>query len=322
MKTVLLIIGILLIGLLAYKVIFSLLSLQVSTKRKRLSQVLREFEKVEQTNKLSNWLKKRNLLHLISPKMIMDESEKYGQKINMSSFFSTFLIGFIVGIIVFIVYLKSFIFLIPLSLIGGFIAVNIKLHTIKKEYLELLNSKLSIYMSSVATAINTFGNIRGTMQSVIPTLEQPIKNDVEQALMYLQDGKDVRTSFADMNQKYQSKELTHFHEQLDIIIKSGATSNTTLRELAQKMKGKVKYHRQLETAHREGLRNWRTFVFLTLSVPFLMIFLSFENFLTITGSPIFSFGYLIAFALMSYSYKKIKDLELYDPTTDVKNIKL
>lgn len=309
------IISLIVIALLSYFIINKLISRQNGLKRKRLSQVLSTDEKNMRTS-FTDWLDKKGVLRYLSPAMIMAESETYGKKITVQSFVSSFILGVLIGLVIIFVYFQPFIYLFPLALIGGVVAVNMKLHKIKKEYVQLLDSKISIYMSSIATSMRTFGNIRGAMQSVLPTLEEPIKNDVEKALISLQDGKEVRVAFGEMNRKYNQKELTHFHDQLDIIVKGGAGENDTLRNLAFKMKKKSTYRRKLQTAHRGAFKVWKTFVFLTLSVPFLFLFVSFDNFLLIMNSPLLSLAFLIALFLIAYTYRKLEQLEVYDPTSD------
>lgn len=303
------------VAVLAYIIVLKLLDKKQNFKRKRLSQLLQK-DKGTGDSQLGSWLEKKNLRQYFDPTMIMEASERYGKRISPQAFTSTFIIGVLLAVLAIFIYFHPFLYLLPLALFGGVIAVNVKLHGIKKEYIQLMDSKISIYLSSIATAMGTFGNIREALQSVIPSLEEPIKNDVEKAFIILQDGKDVRVAFDEMNRKYQIKELTHFHDQLDIVVKGGTNVNDTLRNLAFKMKKKATYRRKLQTTHRANLKIWKTFVFLTLSSPFLFLFVSFDNFLTIINSSLISGVFFIAFSLIFFSYKKLEQLELYDPTTD------
>lgn len=314
MNEILSLILLIVVAIAAYNLVLKLINNKQNFKRKRLSQLLQKEETGE--SRLGEWLEKKNLRQYINPKIIMETSERYGKRITPQAFTSTFILGVLVAVVIIFIYFHPFLYLLPLSLLGGVITVNIKLHGIKKEYIQLMDSKISIYMSSVTTAWATFGNIREVLQSVIPSLERPVKNDVEKAFIVLQDGKDVRTAFEEMNRKYQVKELSHFHDQLDIIVKNGSSENDTLRKLAFKMKRKAKYRRKMQTAHRIGLKAWKTFVFLTLSSPFLFMFVSFDNFLILMESRIISGAFFIAFCLIFFTYKKLQKLELYDPTTD------
>lgn len=315
MGNYLIIICLLVISVLGYILMMKLLNIQIGNKRKMLSSVLNEKHK-EQTQ-LQTWLDNKGLLKRISPNLIMDEFEKHGVKISRQKYFSTFFLGIGIGIVVTMVYFRPVIYLMPIiALLGGVIATNIKLQNAKKEYIHLLDSTISIYMSSLSSSLQTFSNLKDSLQSILPALEEPIKKDVEEAILYLADGKDVRSAFSKMNKKYPQKELKHFNDQLDVVVKSGAYQNDTLRKLAFKMKKKATYRRKLKTAHRTGFKQWRTFVFLTLSVPFLFIFLSWDNFLIIMNSFILTIVYVLAFTLIFITYRKLEELEVYDPTND------
>ncbi|KEK11044.1 hypothetical protein ABD91_01910 [Lysinibacillus sphaericus] len=306
----------LIIGITAYVTFIKLIGKKQRFERKRLSQILSKNELNEQS-KFSSWLEKKNLKNYFSPKYIMDVSEEYEKKITPLSFFLLFLSGVFLGMIVIFVYFNPFLYLLPVSVLGGFIAVNLRLHEIKKSYIERLDSKKAIYMSSVATAVATFGNIGEALESVIPSIEQPLQKDVSDAYLLLADGKDVKFAFDSMNKKYKTRELKHFHDQLDVIKKTGAVDNVdTLRDLAYKMKKKATYRRKLKTAHKSSFKVWKTFVIFCLSIPMTFLLLSYDNFQAIMQSPIISFIYLLTFSFIYYTFRKLEELEIYDPTTD------
>lgn len=308
-------IGLLVIAVLAYFIVNKLLNLQLNTKRKRLSSFLQEHD-IKENSRFVELLKRKGILQYISPSYIIEESEKHGTEISKSSFYSTFLIGTVLGVIVMIIYFRPLLFLMPIAILGGVIATNLRLHKIKKEYIHLMDSKISIYMSSVATAMMTFSNMRDVLVSVIPSTEEPIRNDLEKVLLQLQDGKNLRIAFEKMNIKYPHKELRLFHDQLDVVIKSGTSDKEVLRNIALKMKKKETYRRRLKTAHRQQFKVWRTFVFLSLSTPFLFIMISMDNYLLVMNHLALSIVFAFTFLMIFFIYRKLEQLELYDPTTD------
>lgn len=306
------------IAVIGYVVIMKMQTLQINKKRKMLSTVLNEREReLQEQTEFQNWLQKNKILKYMSPIYIMQESEKYGAKINKKTYLSNFMLGVGLGIVISVVYFHPVIYLMPvIALLGGVVATNIKLHNSKKEYIHLLDSSISIYMTSLATALQTFSNLPDSLRSILPTLEQPISKDVEEAMMYLANGKDARIAFKKMNEKYPQKELKHFNDQLDVVVRSGSYQNDTLRNLAYKMKKKATYRRKLKTSHRQGFKAWRTFVFFILSVPFLFIFISWDHFLTIMNSLVLSIVYTLSFIMIFVTYRKLEELEVYDPTND------
>ncbi|MFS0783376.1 type II secretion system F family protein [Bacillus sp. 1P06AnD] len=311
------VVGLTIISILTYISVIRFTELSFSNKRQRLSNLLRGKDvDRKSTNKVIEWLEKKNLLRFISSTHIMHEAKKYGVTITKQSYLLTFLIGSVLGVIIMFVYFRPVIFLLPLSIIGGFIANHVQLQKFRKKYIIELDSKISIYMSAMATASGTFGNVTDALRSILPSLEEPIKGDVEEALIMLQDGKTVRVAFSKMNQKYKEKHLKLFHDQLDAIAKSGMDTLDSLRKVAFKMKRKETYRRRLKTEHKQSLKAWKTFVFLNLSAPFLFIIASMDNYNIVMNHIATSIVFLITFSLIFVTWRQLEKLEIYDPTAD------
>lgn len=304
------------IAILTYFIIFKLSQVEFFSKRKRLSSVIKDNE--DDRNPFFDWLEKKGISRYVNPIHMMETAKLYGTHITKSSYFSTFLFGTAIGLIIMMIYFRVIFYLFPLSIIGGFIATNVRIHNIKKNFLQEIDSKLSIYMSSTSTAMGTFGNIKDALGSVIPLLEYPIKNDVEDALLKLQDGKSIKYAFESMNRKYPQKQVRLFHEQLDIISKVGTFDVENLRSVAGKMKQKESRRRKLKTAHRQSTKRWRTFVFLSLSGPFLFLLGSTDSYFLVMNHIASSVVFFFTFLLIFITYRKLEELELYDPTTDKK----
>lgn len=315
MNTILSLLGITVIAILTYFTIMQISELSFKKKRQRLSNILKEDDEQE-PNGFVKWLDKWGIREYISPSHIMFEASKYGVNMTKQSFVSTFIVGTVIGVVIVVVYFQPIIYIMPLALFGGIIASNIRLHNIKKNYFSELDSKIAIYMSSLATAMGTFNNTKQALQSILPSLEYPIKNDVEEAIIKLQDGKSVKESFESMSNRYPQKHVRLFHDQLDVIVKGGTTDITSLRAIAFKMKRKETYRRKLKTAHRQNFKIWRAFVFLSLSAPFLFIFVSMDNYKLVMNHIASSVVFGITFLLIFITYRQLEKLEIYDPTAD------
>ncbi|MEQ2529123.1 type II secretion system F family protein [Bacillaceae bacterium CLA-AA-H227] len=315
MSQVIPIIGLIAIGVLAYLAIMQLSQVSFSRRRKRLSSILR-VEDEGTSNFLLEWLEKSRIREYVSPSYIIEEAKLHGVNMTKQSFISTFVVGTGLGAIIILVYFQPLLFLMPLAAGGGVIATNIRLHKIKKEYVQELDSKLAIYMSALTTSIGTFNNIKDALQSILPSLEYPIRNDVEEAILKLQDGKNVKQAFENMNKRYKHKHVRLFHDQLAVVMENGASDNSTLRSVAIKMKDKEKYRRRLQTAHRQNYKIWRTFVILILSAPFLFIFVSMDNYKLVMNHIASSIVFAITFLLIFVTYRQLEKLEIYDPTSD------
>lgn len=318
MNNTLLIVLLMLIAVFGYGVTTMIIKAGSKARKNRLNVFLSADVLSNNTHLkgIKGYLERKNLIRFISRKMIIEESEKYDSKISVTEFISRFTFGTVIGFVFIYFYFHSFVYLMPLGVIGGFVAVNMKLHKIKKNYIELTDSKLGIYMSSMATAISTFENLKGALQSVIPSLEQPIRADVEEAMQILGEGKGVRNAFQKMNEKYDSNELKQFHHQLEIIVKTGNFDNETLRNLAFKMMDKATYRRDLKSAHRSVSKTWYLFASLSLLMPVPFMVVSFENFMAVFDSKILSLVYLVVLITAALSYWKLEKLEIYDPSKD------
>ncbi|MCM3227705.1 type II secretion system F family protein [Terribacillus saccharophilus] len=305
----------LLIAVLAYILVVNIANMNAKKGRQLLSTYLSEQEEqAQQSNKLKNILNRFGILEYLSPNHIMSESEKIGKPITKRSFISSFLLGTVLGIVVMFVYFKPVIFLLPIAIVGGFIAVNIRLHNNKKQYITEMDSKISIYMSSLSNALATHGNLKGAIQSILPALEFPVKDDLEYALTQLQDGKSVKESFSKMSDAYQQKEMRLFHHQLDVIMTTGISDVESLRKIANKMKNKDIYKRRLQTAHKSHFKIWRAFVVMSLSAPFLFLVGSSDNFNLVMNHIASSIVFALTFILIFVTWRKLEELEVFDPT--------
>lgn len=314
MRQFVLLIPLLLIAVLIYFTMMKVLDTRWDNRRKRLSSILNENE-VKSKTKLTDWLDQKGILPYISPSYMIRQAKSYGVVISKQSYVSTFFLGSIVGLVAMFIYFKPFLFLFPLSLLGGVVSTNIRLHNIRKTYIQDMDSKVYIYMSAFSTAMLTFTNLKDALTSILPSLESPLKEDVEETILFLQDGKDVPTAFRKIVEKYPQKEIRLFHDHLDVVVKGG-TSNNKLRSIAFKMKKKETLKRRLQTTHKRSFKVWRTMALLTLAAPFMFIFVSMDNYLLISNSVAVSIVFLLAFVIIFYTYRELEKLELYDPTID------
>lgn len=301
-------------------VLASILLMQISaykTRKKRsLFTKLLSGDKKQKDTALSRWLEKKGLRTFVSPSLIKEDAKKHGVMITSQSYLFTFLIGAFVSSFIMFVYFRPLLFLTPVMVIlGGYIGVHLRLHKIKKKYIQQIDDKVTLYMSALATATSTFGNKKQAFESVLPLLEEPIKQDVEAAVVRLEYGKSVKQAFEAMNQKYQNNYLRLYHDQLDVLDKGGTGNVTYLRKIAWKMKQKAVYRRKLQTAHREQFKVWRAFVMLSLSAPFLFLFVSTDHYKTVMSHIASSIVFLITFVMIGFTYRQLEKLELYDPTT-------
>lgn len=303
----------LVIGLLAYVLMIQYLSKEKKQQRKRISSLLKEREeKPEITTRFP-------FLRYIDPSYLKQEAKKYEVNFEKRMYLTHFITGTTIGVIFFIVYLKPLIFLIPFSVLGGVVAILIKFHAIKRDYIQQTDFKLSVYMSSLTSAFGTFGNLRQSLENVIPMLEDPIKADVEKAFTILEDGKSVRQAFHHMNEKYPQMVVRLFHEQLEVLNESGTNDISKLRTVANQMKEKEVFKRQLATIHRSQFKIWRSFAFMTYSLPFIFIIISYDNYVTIMENPIASVIFIVVTVYTLFIYKQLANLELYDPTEPLRN---
>lgn len=296
------------IGLLAYYLVNLYLTKSSKNQRKRISTLLGEREKKVTLRE------KYPVLKYVDPTYFKTEAQQYDEDFNLRVFLTHFIIGSTIGVIFFLVYLQSFISLIPLAAIGGVIATIIKLHAMKRDYIQKTDFRLSIYMSSLTSSYGTFGNLRQSLENVIPMLEEPVRGDVERVFVLLEDGKSVRQSFQHMNEKYPQKIVQLFHEQLEVLNESGTSDISKLRAVANQMKDKEIFKRQLATVHRSQFKIWRTFALMTYSLPFVFFFVSYGNYVTIMKNPIISLVFIVVTAYTLYIYKQLANIEIFDPT--------
>lgn len=309
LSDILSIVALIVIGIIAYTVILKIIDYEPTSKRKRLSKVLNDGD--------GNSVKLRSkfpALNYLIPSYVMGEAEKYHTTYSKRMYATHFIIGTVIGIIAFFVYLKTFITFIPLSLIGGVIATLIKLHSIKKEYIEQTDFYLSEYMSSFTTAYGTFGNLRGAISSILPNVHESIRVHLEKAYLILSEGKPPNQAFHEMNEAFPQKNVRLFHMQLQAIENSGTSDITKLRVVANKMKRKEVFKRDLLIVNKAQFKIWRTFILLIFSLPFMFIIVSYDNFLAIQNNIVSNLVMLLVAMYSLFIYSRFKKEELHDPT--------
>lgn len=312
-------IGLIVIGILIYFAFMQLSKMSFRKRGKQLSDYLEaDIEKERKVqNRIKEWLEKKGLMNYVSPSHLMYEAEKCGVIITKQSYISSFIVGTALGLVIVIVYFQPVLFiLLPLSPLGGVLAVNLRVYNIKKAYKEAMDAKLTFYMSFLASSLSTYDNLKDALYSIIPSLEEPLKRDVEEAYLHAQDGKNVKESFQHIVQKYPHQFVKLYHDQLHVIISTGSTDMSSLRDIAFDMKKRETYRRKLLTQHREKLKVWKTFAFFCLSIPFLFILVSMDNYLLVMNHLATSVVFALSFIFIGVTYWKLEQLEAYDPTND------
>ena len=303
------VVGLVIIGLVAYRLIINIIDFEPTSKRRRLSKVLNDGD--DNSVKLRTKFPKLNYL---IPSYVMGEAEKYHTVYSKRMYATHFVIGTVIGVIAFFVYFKMFITFIPLSVIGGVVATLIKLHSIKREYIEKTDFYLSEYMSSFTTAYGTFGNMRGAISSILPSVHESIQVHLERAYMLLSEGKPPSQAFYEMNEAFPQKNVRLFHMQLQAIENSGTSDISQLRTIANKMKRKEIFKSDLQLVNKSKFKVWRTFLILIFSLPFLFIIVSYDSFIAIQNNVISNGVIFLAMIYTLFIYSRFKKEELYDPT--------
>jgi len=294
--------------ILAYIVIMQLFARKNKNQRNRLSNLLNERKGKE------SFKKRYPFLERADPMYFKKAAGKYGVDFDNRMYFTQLIAGTAVGSVLFIVYFNPFLYLIPFALFGGIVAAHIKLHGIKRDYIADTEFKLTLYMSGFTSAYATFGNLKQSLESIIPDMPQPIKGDLEKAFTILENGRPVKEAFHGMNEKYPEKIVKLFHQQLEVLAGSGSSDTSTLRNVVRQMKKKEVFKKRLNTDYRSKFKVWRTFALMAYSLPFMFIFVSYDNYEVIKNSPITSIVYLLVTFYTYFIYKKLEQIELYDPT--------
>ena len=297
------------IGIVAYVLILKVIDFEPSSKRKRLSKVLNDSEAERKTIR-----SRYPFLNYLVPSYVMEQAEQYHKPYTRQMYVTYFITGTVIGIIAFFVYFKAFLTLIPLSLLGGVVATVIKLHTIKRDYIQETDHHLSVYMSSLTTAYGTFGNLKGAISSILPSLEEPLKSRLEKAYLILSEGKTPKQAFHDFNKAYPQKIVLLFHDQIQVIEDSGSSDTSRLREVANQMKKKEVFKQRLAMVYRSQFKIWRTLCLLMFSIPFMFILISYDNFLAIQNNAVSNIIMFIALIYVLFIYTRLAKIEIYDPT--------
>ncbi len=262
-------------------------------------------------------LKSSNIYATLNLQNIEKESKKYGIPFSYRRVLVFFAIGSLIGVGITYFYLYRIFFLVPVtSIITGYIFVNISVHQYKKKFLHNIENSIQIYMSMMTTSITTFQNINAALNNIIPSVPEPIKGGLTEVYLKLQDGKNPKEAFRELNQQFAVYEFIHFNEQLCLIVETGDFRDTALRINNFKMQKKKKYRLMLLQSYKANKKIWLQFGLMTLSIPFIYLFFMNSYFKTLHESYITNVAYLIAFIYAYYSWLKLEKLELYDPTKD------
>ncbi len=95
-----------------------------------------------------------------------------------------------------------------------------------------------LYLNSLANAMSAYENPSFAIKSILPLMQSPIKEDVENCLIVHLEGTSIKESFEPLINKYKYKNLKLFHDMLDLISKTGKDEDGLLMRIADEFQQK------------------------------------------------------------------------------------
>lgn len=240
--------------------------------------------------------------------------------VNSSMFLIDFVKGSILGFGAMFLYFKPFIFLLPIGIIGGFVAVNVKLNKLKKEASLKQEDEVRIFVSTMSTAIISHQNLKTALNDVMPNLAEPVKSDVMDAYLKFASGQgSVKEAFSNMVEKYDIMDFTQFIERLDNVVTTGNFQTDKLHKVSRRMQKRRTFRQRLMFGYFDVKKAWKAFAFFPLSIPIILLVLLYDYFVIVHDSVVMSAAFAIVFVTMHFTWNKLEELESYDWSKDYKS---
>lgn len=289
-----------------------------TSKKLTLAQTLKTNK--EQDSRFIVFLKKKKFYKWISPAYILKESKNYNWDLTKKDYIILFATGALAGSIL----LYSFFLSIYITLLAGIVGLALP-HVVgfykKKQYEYYVQEQLMIYLESLANAITVHEQVGLAINSIIPMMKSPIREEVEACLISYSSGQTVSEAFKPFVEKYNYKDIKLYHEMLNLLDETGKDKDGVLLQIAFEFQEKKVYREELRTGMQPKRRDFRNIVIMTATIPYLFLAVQAEDYIlfaeSLTGKIILSLIILINI----FNAFKIEKHAFFDPTESITKIK-
>lgn len=165
---------------------------------------------------------------------------------------------------------------VPFGLIVGLGMPNVFLFYKKRKQKNNLYKTISLYINSMASMTSTYQNIALALKETIPTMQQPMKRDLELVALRLENGESVKSAYQDFNKKYNNTHLLVFHENLDVLNRYGGDIDHVLFSAASAYDNTLANRQKILNAKSPRIKSFHVLLAYLIAMPFLLMFFSYE----------------------------------------------
>ncbi|BCC21369.1 hypothetical protein BC30090_p258 (plasmid) [Bacillus cereus] len=285
-------------------------------KKNALKYVLNNKSK---DSKYIAYLKKKGLYKWISPNQIIHEGKEFNWNLTIKDYSMLLIVGSLIGVIIFYGFFISVNFAV-FGVIVGLVLPRIMMFYKKKRYELYVEEQLMLYLNSLANAMSAYENPSFAIKSILPLMQSPIKEDVENCLIVHLEGTSIKESFEPLINKYKYKNLKLFHDMLDLISKTGKDEDGLLMRIADEFQQKKIYKAKLKAGMEPKRSSFKKIAIMTASFPFMFLAVTADDYIVFAGTPTGKIILTLMILVNIICAVKVEQHSFYDPTEGINKI--
>jgi tight adherence protein B len=290
--------------ILLWNAIFIVLIIWVIIYQKKYRLALRDTKSALKENKLLN-----GYLSWLNPYLLLEKAKKNNWNIDLRKYWVIVAISSVAAFAFLYIIFQVFL-LMPLGILAGFAVPNVMLFYKKRKRKDKLLSEIGSYINSLANLFSTYGNVYQALIQVRELIDEPIRSDVDNVILKLENNLSLKEAFEEFNEKYNNVLLKLFHDTLVVIDENGGQMDDVLIKLARNYDEAIFRRNERRVAKTPKRKSFYALMKYLIAIPILFMTFSFEyyeNFvLSIPGKIMFLL--IIGVGIFSaYSIEKIYD---------------
>jgi tight adherence protein B len=290
--------------ILLWNAIFIVLIIWVILYQKKYRLALRDTKSALKENKLLN-----GYLSWLNPYLLLEKAKKNNWNIDLRKYWIIVAISSVAAFAFLYIIFQVFL-LMPLGILAGFAVPNVMLFYKKRKRKDKLLSEIGSYINSLANLFSTYGNVYQALIQVRELIDEPIRSDVDNVILKLENNLSLKEAFEEFNEKYNNVLLKLFHDTLVLIDENGGQMDDVLIKLARNYDEAMIRRNERRVAKTPKRKSFYALMKYLIAIPILFMTFSFEyyeNFvLSIPGKIMFLL--IIGVGIFSaYSIEKIYD---------------